>query len=915
MNQTAYDNGRMQSVHLSIVVIQTLATFAITAEAFLLGWELWVPPLLFTGVFVSWFLYVQQLFTERGRLYLYAVVIWALVIYHAVHVTSVYDFAAVSLMEMVLFSQTNEKRLVRISLLLFFLCTFWHVYLYFFTDTSIVVWDLVTAFRILLFVASNVFVCWISLAVINQRLKDRKLEEGEIVEMMSMQKRSEDFLANVSHELRTPINAVLGIGSVIRQDAAGGAEEANAEEIYRAGRCLSTQVEDMLDYTELDTGTITVIKEPYDISSVLNDVAVRLGLRNAQFPFEVRMEIDSELPARLTGDANIVKKLLRLSIGRALADTEEGTVEIRVYGRKREYGINLDIEVKDTGQGLTKAQLEDARSEKYRVLSERTTSSMGLGLTFPIMNGLAEAMGGFCNISSVWGEGTRVHISIPQGADENAGVAVFSPDALSAAEQPQTDVSFEGLRVLVVDDEPMNLTVAESIFSGYGMAVETAGSGEEAIRMAQDNNYQIIFMDHMMPGMDGVECMHRIRSLREDETARARFVALTANASSTAREMFFAEGFDAFLAKPIDRMELIRVLKTVSDGVFFTRPDPAGQEREILTEQQNQIELLHLAHNTAPVTKVHNETGDGEKHAVQIAVDSGSDLPAAWVEYYRIAVINNHIRTDRGVFEDVLELNSSALFRYMDGADHTMHSDPPSVEEFRDFFARLLEKAGRVVFITLGKHASKSFERASAAAKQFRQVTVIDSGHLSSAAGMLAVYAAHLSQTEPVTDGFFDKTDQFRQRIRCSLLLDNTGYMARNGKIGAGTHKVMQAFLLHPVITAKNGAISTAKIFMGNPASVREKYIRYAFARENRIDPSLVIVVYAGLPDSERKEIGAAVLKQMPAARIVFQELSAALAGNAGPGTFGFIYCETDIREKDGAFGFLPESLLKENVL
>ena len=353
----------------------------------------------------------------------------------------------------------------------------------------------------------------------------------------------------------------------------------------------------------------------------------------------------------------------------------------------------------------------------------------------------------------------------------------------------------------------------------------------------------------------------------------------------------------------------------ITGSMFFFQFYMARQEREILTEQQNQIELLHLAHNTAPVTKVHNETGDGEKHAVQIAVDSGSDLPAAWVEYYRIAVINNHIRTDRGVFDDVLELNTSALFRYMDGADHTMHSDPPSVEEFRDFFARLLEKAGRVVFITLGKHASKSFERASAAAKQFRQVTVIDSGHLSSAAGMLAVYAAHLSQTEPGTDGFFDKTDQFRQRIRCSLLLDNTGYMARNGKIGAGTHKVMQAFLLHPVITAKNGAISTAKIFMGNPASVREKYIRYTFARENRIDPSLVIVVYAGLPDSERKEIGAAVLKQMPAARIVFQELSAALAGNAGPGTFGFIYCETDIREKDGAFDFLPESLLKENVL
>ena len=566
MNPAAYDNDRMQSVHLSIVVIETLATLAITAEAFLLGWELWVPHILIAGIVISWCLYVQQLFTERGRLYLYAIVIWALVIYHAVHVTSVYDFAAVSLMEMVLFSQTDEKRLVRISLILFFLCAFWHVYLYFFTDTSIVEWNLIMGFRILLCVASNIFVCWISLAVINQRLKDRKLEEGEIVEMMSMQKRSEDFLANVSHELRTPINAVLGIGSVLRREATEKSAQANAEEIFRAGRRLSSQVEDMLDYTELDTGTITVIKESYDISSVLHDVAVRLDLRNAQFPFEVRMELDKELPARLIGDANIVKKLLRLSIGRALADTEKGTVTIRIYGKKREYGINLGIDVQDTGQGLTKAQLEDARSEKYRVLSERTTSSMGLGLTFPIMNGLAEAMGGFCNVSSVWGEGTRVHISIPQGVEKDAGFAEFTLDALPEEEQPQSEVSYEGMRVLVVDDEPMNLTVAESIFSGYGMEVETAGGGEEAIRKTQENTYRIIFMDHMMPGMDGVECMHQIRTMHADEAERARFVALTANASSTAREMFLAEGFDAFLAKPIDRMELLRVLKALSGG-------------------------------------------------------------------------------------------------------------------------------------------------------------------------------------------------------------------------------------------------------------------------------------------------------------------------------------------------------------
>ena len=571
MNIAAYENERMQGVHLSIVVVLTLSAAALTMETFLMGWELWMPPLLFTGVIISWVVYVQQLFTERGRLYMYALVVWILVIYHAVHPTSVFDFAAVSLMEMALFSQTDERRLVRISLILFFFCFAWHVYLYLFTDSSIVEWNLVTGFRILLFVACNAFVCWISLAVINQRLKDRKTEEAEIIEMMSMQKRSEDFLANVSHELRTPINAVLGIGSMMKQEAEGGTEEANAEEIFRAGRRLSSQVGDMLDYTELDTGTITVLKESYDISSVLNDVVTRLGLRDTAFPFDVRMEIDPELPARLIGDANIVKKLLRQAIGRALSDTTEGFVEIRIGAKKRDYGINLSIDVTDSGQGLTKTQLEEAGSVKYRVRSERVTSSAGLGLTFPILNGLSEAMGGFCNVSSEWGVGTHVHISIPQEVEKSAGFATFRLDVLPEAEVSGTEVSFDGLPVLVVDDEPMNLTVADSIFSGYGMEVHTAGNGEEAIRMAQDKHYRIIFMDHMMPGMDGVECMHRIRVLDADTPERTRFIALTANASSTAREMFLSEGFDAFLAKPIERMELMSVLKAVLGGQSFSK--------------------------------------------------------------------------------------------------------------------------------------------------------------------------------------------------------------------------------------------------------------------------------------------------------------------------------------------------------
>ena len=575
MNTAAYENERMQGVHLSIVVVQTLTAVAMTVEAFLMGWELWVPPLYLTGILFSWLIYIQQLYTERRRLMIYAIVGWSMVIYHAVQPTSAFDIGALSMVGMVLFSQTDEKRLVRISLGIYLLCFAWQVYLYLFTDRSLVVWNTITAFRTLLFLASNFFVCWVCLIVINQRIKDRESGEKDIEELLSMQKRSEDFLANVSHELRTPINAVVGIGSLIRQHARGKREQANAEEIFRAGRRLSSQVEDMLDYTELDTGTVAVVREPYDVASVLNDVITRLELRSGKYPFEIRFDTDHALPEKLTGDANLIKKVLRQAIARALRDTREGFVRVHIYARSREYGINLCMEVEDTGAGLTRAQLADARSVKYRVLSERTTSSMGLGLTFPILNGLTEAMGGFCSVFSVPGKGTRVHISIPQEVISGAGTLDFNPDAPVLTDDPAdacaADITFEGRKVLVVDDEPMNLTVAENIFTGYGMEVHTASGGEEAVRKAQEETYEVIFMDHMMPGMDGVECMHLIRALPQDTSRRTWMVALTANASSAAREMFFEEGFDGFLAKPIERMELENVLNAIAGGKSFSK--------------------------------------------------------------------------------------------------------------------------------------------------------------------------------------------------------------------------------------------------------------------------------------------------------------------------------------------------------
>lgn len=353
----------------------------------------------------------------------------------------------------------------------------------------------------------------------------------------------------------------------------------------------------------------------------------------------------------------------------------------------------------------------------------------------------------------------------------------------------------------------------------------------------------------------------------------------------------------------------------ITGSMFFFQLYMARQEREFLTAQQNEIEVLSLTQGMQQEAE-RDGNGErslrpGEKLPVRIAVDSGCDVPEQWKKRFGIAVINNRIHTGAGTFEDVVETNTDGLFRHM-ASDHSVRSEAPSIEDFLHFFTTLLEGAEQVIFITQEKLVSKSHERACAAAGKTGHVTVIDSGHMSCAAGLLAAYAAHLAETEGVSEGFFDKLESFRQRIQHSLLLEDTEHLVRNGRMGRATQRLMQAFLMHPVITARSGGITVKGIVTGDTLRNRERYIRFELRRGSGIDRTLVILVHAGLQNRELQEICTLIRKQTHFDRIAIQELSPALAGNAGSGCIGFVYCMRDIREKGGAFTFLPEDFYEE---
>lgn len=664
----------------------TIAVLSIVPSALSLQWrEVWILPFLLLGTIVSWVLHIRGLFSERERIWFYAVVAWGACMFDGAHATSLFDFSVSIAMIMVLFSQTDERKIIYGTLAVYLLLLLFQV-IAILRGESVEPSSLIVS-QILMHAACVLIICRVCINIINKREADRRSDERVIRELTFTRKRTENFMANVSHELRTPVNVVTGISGIMETRLQDTQDREDAAHILEAGRRLSDQVDDILDFTEIETGRLTITKEPYMISSVVGDMISALGIGTGEFDAQIIIDVDADIPKKLIGDARRIKKILTHLTANAIKFTKQGAVYINVYRMEETYGVNLCIDVRDTGIGMSREALELVREGIYQEDAERNRENTGFGLGLRIVFGLAHAMNGFVRIDSEKGEGTRVHVSIPQEvADQERCMEVREPHRLKLAffqraekyanpavgafymkmighvidafgltlqhvttlgelkkmveeypfthvfvpdeeysEDPQyfdalgekthvvvvarygfrptpfsrvtilrkplyafpliavlnaeneqeakevlydeEEARFDGLKVLVVDDEEMNLIVARGLFTEYGMEVETAGSGQESIDMIRQRPYDVVFMDHMMPVMDGVEAAHRIRDMLAASGRRTLIVALTANAVSGAREMFAAEGFDGFVAKPIERMELERTLKRILPGM------------------------------------------------------------------------------------------------------------------------------------------------------------------------------------------------------------------------------------------------------------------------------------------------------------------------------------------------------------
>lgn len=685
------DKEHQISFHIMLLAVFTVLSLLLDIIILISGWENAAVVPITAAVIVCWGVHFIKIGSDEQRLYLYVIMILLVLGYYAFQGSTITDVPIILCLLLTMLSKKNDTRLIYMvtgSYIIYLLGNL------VFTDYLGVHTEQIVFSRIVLGIVCLISTCLISIYFIRQYETVAKKLNDTREKLLVSQKENELFLANMSHELRTPINAVNGVSEMLQNSNLPEKEKRGIGVIQSAGRRLNQQVSDVLDYSEIETGHFSLTYDEYEPVSVIHDVINMVcdgekrtlsnfsGRKNADI--DLAVDVDPSLPKLLYGDAERMKKLLGALLDNALKFTEAGGVYLYIQGRKEKYGINLNIDLWDTGCGISEEKRKQLFYGSYLGDNSAERKKRGLGLGLAIAHGIVSAMQGFLTIESVPEEGTHVHVSIPQevrseepsmtleqpekyrpicylnrekyarpeiaaffyrmiehvrtgfGLDimlasslqevkeacesgmithlyvasweygmepefydrmaEKFTVCVLAEQEFRPTKGSQIDILYKPIfmlavvnhlrdtlpgaprekkdsekisarqgekkifKALVVDDEEMNLVVAKGILEGMGLNTEVCGSGMLAVEKCNIADYDIIFMDYMMPQMNGVKAMQKIREIRNGYYKEKPIVVFTANAVSGAKESFMKEGFDDFIAKPLEMKYMKRIL-------------------------------------------------------------------------------------------------------------------------------------------------------------------------------------------------------------------------------------------------------------------------------------------------------------------------------------------------------------------
>ena len=706
--------------------------------------------------------------------------------------------------------------------------------------------------------------------------EENALSQRQKKEIEELNRAENHFFSSMSHEIRTPINTIIGLNEIILREDISAEVAENARNIQGASKLLLSLINDILDISKIKSGKMEIVNVSYETGALFSEIVNMIWIKAKEKGLEFKLHVDSSIPSMLCGDEVRIKQILINLLNNAVKYTSEGSVTLSV--RCERQGVNrmrVWYSVEDTGQGVKKENIPYIFNAFRRVDEEKNRYIEGTGLGLSIVQQLVELMGGEISVNSVYTKGSKFVVVLDQDIVDERELGTFT--LASRARVRESEVyrrSFEApdAHILVVDDNEMNLMVVKKLLAETQIQIDMAHSGAECLRLTQNHHYDCILMDHLMPEMDGIECLHALRVQPGGLCQDVPVVALTANAGSDNQLLYRKEGFSGYLAKPVSGALLEAAVLSILPKGLVNLNEEAQQEdieKDILIFEQAQ------------------------RRSILVTTDSVCDLPESLRKEFSLSVCPYYVCTEEGRFLDGAELSPDELLAHIAGG-RKGYSHPPEVEDYERFFAEKLTEAQNVIHITMARHVSDGYQNACEAAKSFENVTVLDSGHLSSSMGLVVLCAAYMAEHHAAKEEILEAVKRMERFISSAFIINNTHMMCQSGRIPKRIQILCDALLLHPVLALKRSRMVVSRMEIGSFFHAAKKYIKRTLQNTGNIDRRILFITYSGMDEKRLRFIQSLVQQYCPFERVYLQKASSAIASNCGPGSFGLLFMRRD---------------------
>ena len=705
--------------------------------------------------------------------------------------------------------------------------------------------------------------------VLTKEINRAELQAGEIEKLNKSQNQ---FFSSMSHEIRTPINTIIGLNEMtLREKNLSHEVMENTLNIQNASKMLLTLINDLLDLSKIQSGKMEIVPSRYDTSRMLSEITNFHWQRATEKDLGFDIQVEDNIPPMLFGDETRVKQVITNLLTNAIKYTKEGSVTIRFGGERTEDGnFLLRVEVTDTGIGIRKEDIPYLFDSFRRVESQETKNIEGTGLGLSISKELVEMMGGAISVDSIYTRGSTFRVEIPQGIAQGDITSFRKPGTMGRG-QLNYQQTFEAPKatVLIVDDNEMNRIVCRKLLRATKVQVDLAESGKECLEKTHSKHYDAIFMDHEMPGMNGIETMRNIRQQSGGLCRETPVIALTANAGAGWDSFYLEQGFSAYLSKPIQSMDLEALLLACLP--------------EDLVEQQYKKPEGMTGHIYETISK----------RPFVVTTDSLADLPENLIKELSILVMPCYVQTKQGRFKDAKEIDTNNLQQYLTTTDdNSARSVPPTVEEYEHFFGDALSEYKYVLHLSGSKALSQAYNNALEASRSFDNVRIVDSGHISSGVAMVVTRAMELLRNGEQPELVIQELEKYKKKVHCYFLIPSFNLSTTKLQTNPFTNLLVNVFNMAPIFETRKGKLTITKYMSGYLRSTPKQFVRFVLRDLSRVNKKRLFVTFSGYSVQEQESVLQDIEQHVHFEEVIVQQASASTFINCGPGAFGLVYEE-----------------------